>query len=381
MSTIRIDPDREARRLAALRRYDILDTAPDKTLDRLTALAARRFGAPMAVISLVDESRVWFKSRHGLALEQIERTPGLCASAIEAGGPWVLTDARSDPRSLAHPLVAGEFGLRFYAGVPLSTDDGHALGMLCVIDREPREPDPEAMDDLADLATVIMGHMELQLSARRAAAELSGAVAERQAAIERYETLRQETDHRVMNSLQLVAGLLKLQGREASSAEASSALELAASRIISVARVHRHLYTSRSGDVVDCRDYLGRLCANLDHSLGNAGSLSLTVQAPHLALPVARMVPLGLIVNEFVTNAVKNGGRTVSISLGSAGEDALELSVADDGPGLPAEFGLPPSLGLGMKVVDALVRQLGGQLAFGRDDLLGGARLSVIFQP
>ena len=101
--------DIERERMAAVWRYDILDTPPDGAFDRITALAARRFGAPIAIISVVDEDRIWFKSHHGLQVNEIARDPGLCASAILSDAPYVLNDASIDPRSLANPLVAGEF--------------------------------------------------------------------------------------------------------------------------------------------------------------------------------------------------------------------------------------------------------------------------------
>ena len=161
-----IPPDEE-KRMAAVRRYDILDTPPDGAFDRITALAARRFGVPISIVSIVDEDRIWFKSHHGLPVEQIDREPGLCASAILGDDPYLLPDASMDPRSLANPLVAGDFGLRFYAGVPLKTSDGHNLGTLCVIDKEPRPIDEKQIEDLKDLASVVMDQIEMQLSAKK----------------------------------------------------------------------------------------------------------------------------------------------------------------------------------------------------------------------
>jgi PAS domain S-box-containing protein len=169
----------EARRLAALRRYSILDTPADGSFDRITAMAAKLFSVPISIISLVDTDRIWFKSHHGVDAEQLDRVPGLCASAILQEDPWVLTDAKRDVRSLANPLVAGEFGLRFYAGVPLRTSDGFNLGTLCVIDREPREVTEEELAQLSDLAALVMDQMELRLSARRALEDLSQVLAER----------------------------------------------------------------------------------------------------------------------------------------------------------------------------------------------------------
>ena len=165
-----IIPQNESHRIEAVRRYDILDTPPDGAFDRITAIAARRFDVPISIISIVDHDRIWFKSHHGLAVKQIGRDPGLCASTILADIPHVLPNAAVDPRSLANPLVAGEFGLRFYAGVPLRTHDGFNLGTLCVIDKEPRPVNQGQIDDLRDLASVVMDQMELRLSARQAVA-------------------------------------------------------------------------------------------------------------------------------------------------------------------------------------------------------------------
>jgi sigma-B regulation protein RsbU (phosphoserine phosphatase) len=161
-------PDDEADRLAAVRRYDVLDTPPDGAFERITALAARHFGVPISIVSIVDTDRIWFKSHHGVDVDEIGRDPGLCASAILQDGPWVVENAATDPRTLANPLVAGELGLRFYAGAPLRTRDGFNLGTLCVIDQKPRDFTEEQAGTLADMAAVVMDELELRLAAREA---------------------------------------------------------------------------------------------------------------------------------------------------------------------------------------------------------------------
>lgn len=160
------DTETEALRMDAVRRYDILDTPPDRAFDRLTGLAARAFDTPIAIVSIVDTDRIWFKSHHGLDVEEIGRDPGLCASAILQDGPWLVEDARIDPRTLANPLVAGDFGLGFYLGVPLTTSDGHNLGTLCVLDFEPRQVHDQQVADLVDLASIVIDELELRRSAR-----------------------------------------------------------------------------------------------------------------------------------------------------------------------------------------------------------------------
>ncbi len=163
----------EDARLAAVRRYDVLDTPPDGAFERVTRLAATLLGTPIAIVSIVDHDRIWFKSRYGLDVDQISRDPGLCASAILQDDPWVIEDARRDPRALANPLVAGEFGLQFYAGAPLTTSDGHNLGTVCVIDREPRRFGASERRVLEDLAAIVVDELELRLAARQVAAAAS----------------------------------------------------------------------------------------------------------------------------------------------------------------------------------------------------------------
>ncbi len=158
----------EAARLEAVRRYDILDTPPDGSFDRITALAADLFDVPIALVTIVDEDRIWFKSRRGLKdVQEIGCDPGLCASAILQDSPYVIEEARKDPRALANPLVAGQFGLQFYAAAPLRTADGYRLGTLCIIDHEPRMFSPKQADVLQKLADIVMDEMELRLAARR----------------------------------------------------------------------------------------------------------------------------------------------------------------------------------------------------------------------
>jgi len=163
-------PANESERLAALRRFDVLDTPRDGAFDRITRLASEMLEMPISIVSLVDHDRIWFKSTYGLdGVEQIDRSPGLCASAILSEEIWLIEDAKVDPRALANPLVAGEFGLRFYAGSPLRTNDGYNLGTLCVIDKQPRRLTDTQRRVLDDLAALVVDELELRLAARRQA--------------------------------------------------------------------------------------------------------------------------------------------------------------------------------------------------------------------
>ena len=167
ISASQLIPDNEALRMAAVRRYDILDTPADGHFDRITSLAARIFDVPIATITIVDHDRIWFKSKFGIDAEEIGREPGLCASAVIEIEPWVVNDAMKDPRTLENPLVRGELGLRFYAGAPLRTADGYNLGTLNIIDRSPRELTTEQLDMLKQLADIVVDELELRLAALR----------------------------------------------------------------------------------------------------------------------------------------------------------------------------------------------------------------------
>ncbi len=350
----------EAQRMAAVRRYDILDTPPDGVFDRITAIAARRFDVPIAIISIVDEDRIWFKSHHGLPIEQIDREPGLCASAILQDVPHLLTDASMDPRSLANPLVAGDFGLRFYAGVPLKTSDGHNLGTLCVIDMEPRAITDSQIEDLKDLASVVMDQMELRLSANRA--------------IGRARLMAKEIDHRVMNSLQFVSGLLSMQSRSPDIGNAAGHLQVAANRVAAVAQIHRHFYAEES-DEVSCLDFLRRLCGDLSQVLDR----EIRVEGDEGMVPTTSIQPIGLITSELVTNAAKHGAGRIDVSYRTR-DEVQEISVCDQGHGLPDDFDIGAvSARLGMRVVTSLTKQLGGSVQAGQRAEGSGACFTVNF--
>jgi eukaryotic-like serine/threonine-protein kinase len=160
----------EEGRMRAVERYRILDTPTDGAFDRIAGLAARLFSVPVAIVSVVDHDRIWFKAHHGTDVTEIGRDPGLCASAILQDDAWVIRDATVDPRTLTNPLVAGEFGLQFYAGVPLRTPDGYNLGTFCILDRQPREFTDEDTRMLEDLAAIVMNDLEMRLQSREAIA-------------------------------------------------------------------------------------------------------------------------------------------------------------------------------------------------------------------
>ena len=154
----------ETARLAALRRYRILDTEPEQAFDDLTLLASQICGTPMALITLLDEERQWFKSRLGTSATETARSIAFCAHTIQRDHVFVIPDTLADERFRENPLVVGEPWVRFYAGAPLVTGDGQALGSLCVLDRVPRTLTPEQQAALDALRRQAVAQLELRLN-------------------------------------------------------------------------------------------------------------------------------------------------------------------------------------------------------------------------
>jgi len=163
-------PKNEKQRLKVLWQYDVLDTVPEEIFDDLTDLAAHICEAPIALISLVDEDRQWFKSKVGVTISETSRDISFCAHAILNNDLLIIPDATQDERFKKNPFVISDPKIRFYAGAPLITPDGHALGTLCVMDNVPRTLRSEQQQALRVLARHVVTQLELRRHARELAA-------------------------------------------------------------------------------------------------------------------------------------------------------------------------------------------------------------------
>ena len=152
----------ESARVAALDRYAILDSEPEQSFDDLVTLAAFVCRTPIAMLSLVDDHRQWFKSRVGVQIRETPKDTSFCAHAIQQEDLFIVPDTLKDPRFKENPMVVGEPHIRFYTGAPIINEDGFALGTLCVIDRQPRELDSEQKEALWSLSRLALGQMELR---------------------------------------------------------------------------------------------------------------------------------------------------------------------------------------------------------------------------
>ncbi len=155
-------PANEEARIVALDKYAILDTEPERSFDDLTLLASYVCKTPIALISLVDEDRQWFKSRVGIDASETSRDIAFCSTAILQSDVFVVPDALADERFRDNPLVVSDPHIRFYAGAPLINEEGYALGTLCVVDRAPRELAPEQKEALKALGRLVLAQLEFR---------------------------------------------------------------------------------------------------------------------------------------------------------------------------------------------------------------------------
>ncbi|WP_313809245.1 sensor domain-containing diguanylate cyclase [Sphingobium sp.] len=167
----------EPARMAALERYEVLDTPGEASFDRITDLVRSILDVPISAVSLVDADRQWFKSIAGLDARQTARDIAFCAHTISQRGPMVVTDAREDARFRDNPLVTGDPNIRSYAGIPLETPDGYNIGSLCAIDTVPRQFNPGQIAILQSLAALVVEQLELRRIAERD--HLTGALTRR----------------------------------------------------------------------------------------------------------------------------------------------------------------------------------------------------------
>jgi two-component system, sensor histidine kinase PdtaS len=201
---------------------------------------------------------------------------------------------------------------------------------------------------------------------------------DKQELLQRQDMMAQEFEHRLVNSLQLIVSLLSLQSRGANP-EAAVQLAAAARRVAALGRVHRRLHLLDHQEKVEFKQYLQHLCEDLSDLLMGAGAdYTILVEGAKIEIPTLFSIPLGFIVNELITNSAKYAGGNIGLHL-TTSPSGHSLSVSDEGPGLPAGFDPTKSKGLGMKIVLALVKQIGGELNIAAGENGRGSRFTITF--
>lgn len=338
-------PEDEAARLADLRDYAVLDTPPEQAFEELTSLASAIIGTPMALVSLVDSQRQWFKSRVGFEPSETSRDISFCAHAILGTTTFVVEDAALDPRFAGNPVVVGEPHVRFYAGTPLETPGGHRVGTLCVLDRVPRRLSARDEDALRIIARQVMTQLELRkagIALRRQREHLVSVA-----------RLKDEfvsvVSHELRTPLTSIKGSLQLLVSSAiDDAEERDTLQRIAlsnvERLIRLINDILDISKIEAGRMELKRQPVmpGEMIAAALRSVSQfAADANVTVTSPVPAELIAVTVDVDQIVRALVNliaNAVKFSpcGATVVVTV-SQEPGELVLAVTDSGPGIPAD--------------------------------------------
>ena len=332
-------PTNESQRLAALRSLQILDSDPEEAFERVIRLARRIFNVPIAQISLVDETREWFKAQCGASAPQGERAVAFCAYTILARDVFVVSDALADERFMDSPLVTGPERIRFYAGAPLTTASGQNIGALCLKDREPRTFTREQAQLLKDLAAVVVDEMEHRLIAKKAEAaneaksrflaNMSHELRTPMNAILGYSEMLQE-DAEEMGEQRFVADLKKIQA-------AGKHLLSLINDILDLAKIEAGRMTLFLEDFV-VGDLVGEVVSTVQPLLTkNNNKLSVNVAADAGGMH-ADVTKLRQTLFNLLSNAAKfthNGTITLDVSRYACGSDQwIKLRVSDTGIGM-----------------------------------------------
>jgi two-component sensor histidine kinase len=291
-----LPPWKESDRLAALRGYRVLDTPPEPEFDALVQLAARICQAPIALISLIDERRQWFKAEVGLGVPETTLDCSICYKMMLRPGVAVAPDLTQDPRFSTNPLVTGEPNLRFYAGAVLRTPDGLPLGALCVLDRVPRGLTADQAFTLETLAHQVMALLEL----RRAIAERDERLEASHLIEQRQALLVRELHHRVKNTLATVQALVGATGR--SSGSFDEFYRSFSKRITSMAKTH-NLLTEDYWQTATLRE----IALNELKPFAEGQQPRFALIGPPIELSADLAVPVGMALHELTTNALRYG--------------------------------------------------------------------------
>lgn len=372
----------ERDRIAALHRYDILDSASGADFEDFVQIASDICSTPIAAINLIDGDRHWTLTGIAHGDRELSLDHSICAQAIRQTNQFVVPDMSSDARFQDNPLVSGGPKLRFYAGALLETPSGLPIGTICVLDPAPR---PSGLSTrqrftLQALARQIMTQLEL----RRAMMDITSGNAAREkleASLNEKQALLKEVHHRVKNNLQLISSLLNLQASRITDPITSALFADSRNRVRSMALVHENLYRAGNFAEIEMQTHILSLCTHLRRAYGR-DRIDIAAESDDVKLDMDRAVSCGLIINELVSNAFKHafpGVRNghIKVTFGCSEEGTCTLTVSDDGVGMPEQFDFIETRSLGLQLVRDLVEQLHGTFSL---DRTRGTACTLTFQ-
>jgi two-component sensor histidine kinase len=224
-------------------------------------------------------------------------------------------------------------------------------------------------------------HRGTEIRLREALAREEALLRQKDELIQQQEVLSRESDHRLLNGLQMIVSLLTLQSRASANAEAAAQLAVAANRVATIERVHRRLHYLDGVQTVAFKQYVEDLCRDFSTMLSSEArpEQAIVVEGIEINLPTVTGIPLGFIVSELITNAAKYGKGRITVRLEANPEKGYALSVSNDGPVLPEGFDPAACNGLGMRIIRSFVERIGGELRIGRGDNNQGTRFTVLF--
>jgi signal transduction histidine kinase len=350
-------PEDESERLRELRNYQILDTLPELAFDEIAQLASRICNTPIALISLIDENRQWFKARVGLGVQETHRDIAFCTHAIrDPAHLFVVEDTLQDSRFWDNPLVTGDPNIRFYAGHPLATPSGHALGTLCVIGNKPNSLTPEQRETLRLLGNQVVIQLELRRALKRAAEaqdQFKESERQREDLIKKLTRSNQELEefahvasHDLKAPLRVIHNAsqwLEEDLAEHLTNDTRETMNMLRGRVVRMEKLLDDLleYASIGGknDPAFTEFLAGDALMHNILELLSPKNFTVTVSPSFADIRVARM-PLQQILMNLISNAIKHHDKKsgcIEVSVEDLGSSYL-FAVKDDGPGIAEQF-------------------------------------------
>jgi two-component system, sensor histidine kinase PdtaS len=251
---------------------------------------------------------------------------------------------------------------------------GHLPCTLTIVSESP------ARHTIESYERELIQYRSMEIRLRDALAESEARLRQQDELIQRQELLKKESDHRLLNDLQMTISLLSLQSRGSANAEAAAQLAVAANRVSMIARIHHRLHSYDGVQTIEFKRFLADFCRDFSAMVSSdERPKRVIVEGTEINLPATIAIPLGFIASELITNAAKYGKGHISISIQADPEFGHALSVSNDGPALPEGFDPDASKGLGLRIIRSFVKQIGGELRIGRNDDGQGARFTVLF--